>query len=39
MGQTQVSYVRVLNSDELMSFNHPIDCHFAEAGKTKALCD
>ena len=31
-GQTQVAYSPVLNSKEMIPFNHPIDCHFAEAG-------
>eukprot|EP01036_Dinobryon_divergens_P023044 gene23044-31360_t len=32
VGQTQVAYCPVLNSKEMIPFNHPIDCHFAEAG-------
>ncbi len=31
VGQTQVSYARNLSSD-LLTLNHPLDLHFAEAG-------
>ena len=37
IGQTQVSYCRTRES-EMLSFNHPLDVHFAVAGLQVLIC-